>query len=69
MMVLAAARLPSSRKVSASSAVRSTAGSLRQPTGGDACYAQSRICAAGLPGSAGRAGLKACWYKTVRSSR
>ena len=24
---------------------------------------------AGLPGSAGRAGLKACWYKAVRSSR
>ena len=69
MMVLAAARLPSSRNVSASSAVRSTAGSLRQPTGSDACRAQSRICAAALPGSAGRAGLKACWYKAVRSSR
>ena len=69
MMVLAAARLPSSRNVSASSAARSTAGSLRQVTGRDACCAQSRICAAALPGPAGRSGLKACWYKAVRSSR
>jgi hypothetical protein len=69
MMVLAAARLPSSRSVSASSAVRSTPGSLRKPTGSDACRAQSRICAAGLSGSPRRAGLKACWYKTMRSSR
>src|SRR5580658_5200164 len=69
MMVLAAARLPSNRSVSASSAARSTVGSLRWPMGSDACCAQSRICAVGLSGSASRAGLKACWYKAVRSSR
>jgi hypothetical protein len=55
--------------VSDSSALRSTAGSLRQPTGSDACCAQSRISAAALPGPAGQAGLKAYWYKAVRSSR
>jgi len=37
--------------------------------GSDACCAQPRVCAAALPGSAGRAELKACWYKTLRSSR
>jgi hypothetical protein len=68
-MVLAAARLPPCGNVSASSAVRSTVGSLRQPTGSDASWAQSRIFAAVLSGPAGRTGLKACWYKTVRSPR
>ncbi len=42
-----------SRNVSVSRAARSTAGSLRQPTGSDACCAQSRICAAAQACSTG----------------
>jgi hypothetical protein len=68
MMVLAAARLPSSRNVSASSAVRSTVGSLRQPTGSDLLRPVQD-----LRGRAARVGwavgLKACWYNAVRNSR
>ena len=62
-MVFAAARLPSSRSVRASSAGRSTSGSASRATGSDACCAQARTRAVAGSAVAVRAGLNACWYK------
>ena len=61
VMVVAAARVPSWRRASASSADRSTWGSFRLVTGRDARRSQVSVRAmAGSEGS-GWAGLKACW--------
>ena len=65
-IVVAAARVPSRRSVSASSAALAACGSFSWSRGRDArCSHVSARTAAG-PAGTGRAGLKACWYRASR---
>jgi hypothetical protein len=69
-MVLAAARLPSSRSMSASSAARVIRGSLSWVTGSEARASHpSARATAGSVVVARRVGLKACRYSAARSVR